>query len=805
MTQYKNIPLELRSLPRWVARKGKIPIDPNTGKQAKANDSNTWGTYDAALRAAKRTDGIGFELGDGIVGVDLDTVRDPATGELAPDARAIIDLLDSYTELSPSGYGVHILIKASGVTLPSHKVKLPQNGIHRESEDGKKKAPELEVYDSARYFTMTGSIFENRTELCERSEQLKELVSMYLVKNNKPKAEIKPVQASSSAVYLLNEELLAKIHESRQGAYFRRLWDGDLSACNGDHSSYDMALCNILAYWTARDAQRIDELFRLSALYRPEKWDKPHYADGRTYGQATVDEAISKCKNIYDPQGFRKKKQEQQLRRVASSEAAESSEEIKINEWVYTDEKGNLRIDKPMLADYMRQSFKYIFARDSARGTRDIYVYRDGVYSLQHPEDFKGEIKEFIPRSAYSSHVVDEVYKDLITTAYDSHLVDISQLNADENVVNFRNGLLYLDTMELRPHTPEILSTIQIPCDYKPLAECENKGIFDSFIDHHLGGDREQINLMLEFLGVAISNVDASRLKKALFVVGDGDTGKSQLKALAERLIGSQHCAPIELGDMEERFGPATLYNKRLAGCSDMRYMHVGELANFKKITGGDGIQAEFKGKPHFTFKYRGVLWFCMNRLPLFGGDRGDWVYNRICVIRAVGKVYSLDTPPFEGIVYRDPYLIDKLLNEREYIVSLAMSALQGVIKRGYEYSIQKKNLNELAQYRTMNDYALTFLEECCVERPNGKVYDNCDRPTLWRVFCAWCKDNCRNGYRCPRKEFNEAVALKGWEQITTINGKRYYKTFTLSQEAKTEYAYVYGYDGVGFGQNPQE
>ena len=65
------------------------------------------------------------------------------------------------------------------------------------------------------------------------------------------------------------------------------------------------------------------------------------------------------------------------------------------------------------------------------------------------------------------------------------------------------------------------------------------------------------------------------------------------------------------------------LYNKRLIGSSDMSFMSIKELKVFKKITGGDSLFMEFKGKNGFNYVYNGLSWFCMNKLPKFSGDKG--------------------------------------------------------------------------------------------------------------------------------------------------------------------------------------
>lgn len=141
----ENVPEELKALPNWVCyrmeercgqpKPTKVPYNPTTGDKAKANDSTTWTDYEICLAAVERGeyDGICFEFGSGYVGVDLDHCRDVETGQVEEWASDIIAHLDSYTEASPSGTGVHIIIRG---TLPPSRRRMGP----------------IEMYDTARFF-----------------------------------------------------------------------------------------------------------------------------------------------------------------------------------------------------------------------------------------------------------------------------------------------------------------------------------------------------------------------------------------------------------------------------------------------------------------------------------------------------------------------------------------------------------------------------------------------------------------------------------------------------------------------------
>jgi putative DNA primase/helicase len=145
----ENFPSELITQPRWclwrlVSREGKktkLPFQPS-GKPAESNNTNTWSTFDAVCAALLKGkfDGLGCFISDPYVAVDFDHIcknSDPLTIE--PWARAAINDLDSYTEFSPSGEGLHVWSVG----------KLPGPG---------KRAGRVEIYGSGRYFTVTGEI-----------------------------------------------------------------------------------------------------------------------------------------------------------------------------------------------------------------------------------------------------------------------------------------------------------------------------------------------------------------------------------------------------------------------------------------------------------------------------------------------------------------------------------------------------------------------------------------------------------------------------------------------------------------------
>src|SRR6266567_1375934 len=143
---------ELKRDPQWVCfDRDKVPFSPTTGMEAKANDPTTWGTYAQAVKTWRsnksKYKGLGREFvkEQRYTGIDLDKCFDEQ-GNLTPYARYVVHLLDSYTEYSPSGQGLHIWVR--GTLLDNINTDIKADGECR-----------IEAYDCKRYFTVTGKHF----------------------------------------------------------------------------------------------------------------------------------------------------------------------------------------------------------------------------------------------------------------------------------------------------------------------------------------------------------------------------------------------------------------------------------------------------------------------------------------------------------------------------------------------------------------------------------------------------------------------------------------------------------------------
>jgi putative DNA primase/helicase len=275
--------IELMTRPQWVAwrmesrggRPAKVPHNPMSGGLASTGDLRTWGTYEQArsFSTEQAMDGVGyvFSAEDPYTGIDLDKCRDPETGATADWAQEIITALRSYTEISPSGTGVHIIVREA---LPSHS----------------RRKGHIELYDSGRYFTMTGVRLKG-TPLTIKARQVElDALHGHLWPAQAEPEPTRERRTPTATQRLTDDEVLGKALGAENGPKLARLWKRDLRAYDEDHSRVDLAICRLLAFYT-RDPKQMDRLFRRSGLMR-SKWRR-RYGNGQTYGERTIQKTLA--------------------------------------------------------------------------------------------------------------------------------------------------------------------------------------------------------------------------------------------------------------------------------------------------------------------------------------------------------------------------------------------------------------------------------------------------------------------------------------------------------------------------------
>ena len=284
------------------AKPAKVPYNPSTGQRARVDHPEDFAPLDGTMTAFQSGSysGIGILITGNLCAIDIDNCIDD-NGQLSLMAADVVNRMQAYTEISPSGRGLRILFVINQpVDKDMYYVNNPD--IH------------MEIYTDStkKYVTLTGNTIVP-AQLEWRSPQLQIVLDKYM---RRPKPLPKPVPAPPNTdgetirlpqpvppptqapeqVERLAQLVVYKATAARNGSEFTALMNGDTTAYKGDESAADLAFCNKLAFWTQKNPALMDYIFRKSRLFR-DKWDRP--TGGSTYGAITIQHAIDGTEKVY--------------------------------------------------------------------------------------------------------------------------------------------------------------------------------------------------------------------------------------------------------------------------------------------------------------------------------------------------------------------------------------------------------------------------------------------------------------------------------------------------------------------------
>ncbi|MEI4799914.1 phage/plasmid primase, P4 family [Bacillus sp. FJAT-51639] len=744
LDNFNNIPTELKNLPQWVlwrkekrdGKPTKVPYQVNS-KMAQVNNCNAWSIFEEVVEVYHRGgyNGIGFVFSkqDNYVGIDVDKcVQD---GDLSELAQEIMNIVPSYTEYSPSGKGIHIIAKG----------KLPLRG----TGTGKKNPSiGLEIYRHGRYFTFTGNSINNHP-VEESTENLKVLFQKYLEKKEIPAATKMPsVSRGSNISNLSNSELWQRMFNSKNGGAIRDLFCGML--INSDHSSTDMALMNHLAFWTDKDAAKMDSMFRESTLIR-DKWDKPHSSDGRTYGQMTIDRAIESTHSSvsdYTPSFDYDRNNDVHY---SVNEQVETMG-IKKGSW-WGENNGKISFLHHIMVDYILQENKIVrFPNEDG----DIYVYNKatGIYEL----DKTCRKLRSLVRDA-------EILKRNQVREVQEYIMDMSPVVNEEskNYIAVENGLLHLDSMQFKEFTPDVFVTKKIPTKY-------NSKAFDSFVERTLmkvsDGHLPTIKNIHEMFGAVL--YPHLIVPKMFYLYGrSAHNGKSTVLYMIQKTFNSGEnisaISPQKLA--ENAFAGSSIYGKLANIVDDQPDEVIRDSGTLKTIITGGYVDIEYKGKGSQTVQMNTVCITASNHYPNFR-EHGNQINKRLHIL------------PFDYNFMNDPDRISEMesmqqletVSAREYVLKLAVDAIKEMKKRTVDILTYNEKAEEAKQkFMEYNDPLADFFFEY-----DKQFFEEVRGTDALKAYDEWCKDN-HVQYSLGQKRFKDSVCTKyemEWkDKMIKING----------------------------------
>jgi len=724
---------ELKQLARWVCYQlpSKKPINPMTGGSASTINSTTWSTHKVAKNNVDRHScaGVGFVFSehDNIIGIDLDDAfEENSSGlftidTLKPFARYIVNLFDSYTEISPSGSGIHIFGKAT-----------IENSIKEILHD-----VGVEIYDKSRYFTVTENMMSSSDAIVDVQYAVDEIIDIIRDHRSKKDVVVQPAKSQNPIQYpdawikaICDRRIKAATdmiaiavdgtkHNTRLKA--GRLMGGLLAATDriGHHLMTDAEAAELLvnANPPSKDAYRREyktirsgiEYGRLTPLEIPSpelqipvkmsipqntipiQYDVNEFSEKRNYhptdlgnGQRLVDACHDRLRYI----------PEWKMWMVWDGQR-----------WAKGDDAGVMRLAHNI-----------------------VLKIHDELSSIDDSESRKKLFKW--AEASENAMRIDAMVK----TARPYLSAASNQFDQHHHLINTLTGIVDLKTGEVIPHNPTLMISKFINAKYDPAAP-RKKWI--KFLETITDSNEELMTYLQRAVGYTITgHTDEHCL---FFCYGVGKNGKSTFMTALRLMLGDYYITTSIEALLDRKDGEnATPHIAQLPGmrCAVASEMPEGRRFNesiVKDITGGDAISARpLYGAP-FTFIPTHTLWITGNYRPrITGTDEGIW--RRLRVI------------PFEISISEDQRrpmseIIDDFNEEMSGILAWA---IDGAIQ-WYKHGLPASNTVEKAtmEYRGEEDIIQRFINEKCVILKGKDTVKH----VLFEVFKTWCENENEKTY----------------------------------------------------------
>ena len=752
---YECIPEELKRLKNWVCWKAipaprkddpdhisKMPINPYTGGQAQTNNPETWSDFATAVARSRQFSGIGFIFdGSGYFGIDIDGKKEDLEAfDNGNDNNIIgefVHTLQSYTEKSQSGTGIHIICKG---TLPKGGRRSDKNGV--------------EMYETGRFFVMTGNICAEYCDITDDTEAVKALHEKYIGGGREPQQKR---AAASVPCSLSVSEALDAAKRSKQGAMFSDLYEGRYEKYFKSQSEADLSLCNMLAFWLGADPEKMDEAFRSSGLMR-DKWDRRQ--SGSTYGKLTIQKAIDGTLEIYNPKSSSSDNYSISIGTIGGEAPKlytnddmgnaqriidHFGDKIRYNhvekKWMYYDERKWCYDDTGTIFRIADASIEFMSAEEMH------YIAENGADD-EITKAFEKHIKNSRSRKA-KKNMVEELqhHVPILPSALDKH----------KAIINAPNGMINLKTGALMPHDPELYITKILSAEYTDHADCPQ---WVSFLNDIFNGDEELIRYVQKAVGYSLTGSTAEQC--VFFLYGTGRNGKSTFLEVLREMMGG-YITNIQPETIMVRSGSGNTANSDIARLKGARLVttvepNEGMRLNeglLKQLTGDDVVTARKLYSDEFEFKPEFKLWMATNHKPIIRGtDTGIW--RRIHLIPFTVQI------PEAKIDRKLPY---KLKSELPAILKWAIDGCMMWQREGL--GMPAAVLQSVNEYRREMDVISTFIDACCVVDEGESVNAN----KLFAVYSQWCDQYCE--YRMSSTKFGMEMS-KRFNKIRNSAGRMY-------------------------------
>jgi P4 family phage/plasmid primase-like protien len=410
-------------------------------------------------------------------------------------------------------------------------------------------------------------------------------------------------------------------------------------------------------------------------------------------------------------------------------------------------DRGQSKQEKEDIIQWLRRNVMAEYTIHTTNDNKELYLYdeKSGVY--QANQEWRIEaFCQSICHDAKSGELY-EVIQQVKRRTY----INRSKFDSDTSILNLKNGLLNIHTLDFTEHSRDHLSTVQLPLWYNPEAKCPN---ILRFLGQVL--KPKDVFTALQFFGYCLYRT--AKYEHATLCVGSGANGKGTFLRLLGNLLGKKNVSHVSLQEIgEDKFATAELYGKLANICADLGKTKVKDTGKFKMLVSGDRMSAQHKNKDRFEFDPYAKLIFSANEIP--ESDDRTYAYFRRWIMFSFENVFEGDA---------DENMIDKLTTQNELsgLLNLTLRALKQLIKdNGFAYI---DDIKTVTKTYTMNANSVSrFLEEKCEVTGRDENYILCtDLRNAYFNFCKeknlHCKSDEMFGRELPDSVTRRRPRVKG-------------------------------------------
>ncbi|MES2408785.1 MAG: phage/plasmid primase, P4 family [Patescibacteria group bacterium] len=382
-------------------------------------------------------------------------------------------------------------------------------------------------------------------------------------------------------------------------------------------------------------------------------------------------------------------------------------------------------LDKTRFANYEYEIVaKYPYLKKNEAGF--IFNYDNGVYRIMSDQEISNLVLSCLYEDMLWGYRNRKSVSDKVACLL-SIIPDLVITDDKGFIVNVKNGLLNIISLELKPHTPNYVSLIQLPVVYDPKAKCP---IWNECMDMWMEGEEaeDKKTLLQQFTGYCLSS--STKQSKALFTIGDGGNGKSTFADTIAMVIGDKATSHLDLDTLYSSFGFEGLIGKRLNVVEEVSGNYY-ESHKLKKLISGEEITINVKYKPQFKFRPQAKFIFANNTMPRVD-DSSSATERRICAVQFNNNYRNNPNTELR-------YASGLLAKELPGILNWMLEGAKKLRDMG-KFVVTEEQRTLLSEYRQENSSTEGFIAEC-LEFEEGSIMTTRD---LYDTYVTFCKKDGR-------------------------------------------------------------